>query len=262
MALNDLATLVPGAGNYFTAPVDTPFPADLGAISGPWDSVGHTPLEDLLAQESEGGEATVIGTLQSKSLRTIYSPRTDAFKFSVAQFDASTLRLFYGSNMTSVASGAALGVNTTPTPTVAAFLVVFTDGNKKFAFYAPKAEIFRGDDMSISDTESLAALPLKVTPMVSGSNSWAYAVTPLGGGLPVVATALPSAAVAGAIVTVTGSGFYGATAVKFGAVSANAYTVVSDVQLTAIVPPGTAGSAPVTVVTPSGTSNALAYTRG
>ncbi|MER7070970.1 IPT/TIG domain-containing protein [Terrabacter sp. NPDC000476] len=80
--------------------------------------------------------------------------------------------------------------------------------------------------------------------------------------LPVVISALPSGAAAGAQVTVVGQYFTGATSVKFAAVSATVFTVVSDTTIVATVPAGSAGSAPVTVVTPAGTSNALPYTRG
>lgn len=79
--------------------------------------------------------------------------------------------------------------------------------------------------------------------------------------VPVVLSALPSGAAAGAQVTIGGQYFTGATSVKFGAVSATPFTIVSDTTIVAVMPAGTAGSAPVTVVTPAGTSNALAYTR-
>jgi hypothetical protein len=99
--------------------------------------------------------------------------------FTLQQFDEASLRLYYGANATVGGSGE-IQVPSNPQPTVAAFLVVFIDGNNVFAFYAPKCEIYRADDLSISDTESLAGLPLGVKPLVSGSNSWTYAVTPLG----------------------------------------------------------------------------------
>lgn len=83
---------------------------------------------------------------------------------------------------------------------------------------------------------------------------------------PVVSSALPSAAAAGAIVTIKGAGFAGitlATAVKFGAAAATSISVVGDSTIVAVVPAGTAGSAPITVTHPdNGASNALAYTRG
>jgi hypothetical protein len=186
VALNDLATLVVGSGNYLTAPAGTPIPTDLLAPTSPWTNVGHTSLEDVFAISSEGGEATVIGTLQNKSLRTKYSARTETMAVTLQQFDVAGLKLFYGSNAPILPDGS-VGVPTDPTPTVAAFLAVFVDGENVFAFYAPKAEIYRADDLSLSDTESLAGLPIGVKPMAYGSNNWTYAVTPLGGDV-VVAT--------------------------------------------------------------------------
>ena len=59
----------------------------------------------------------------------------------------------------------------------------------------------------------------------------------------------------GTIVTVTGSGFTGTTAVDFGTVQAANVVVVSDTSLTAVVPPvASAGSVDVTVTNPLGTS--------
>lgn len=178
MAVNDNATLVINSGNYFTAAVGTALPTDLLAPGVAWENVGHTSLEDIFALSSEGGEATVLGTLQSKTLRTSYSSRSETMSFTLQQFDTKALKLFYGSNAVANADGT-IGVPTNPTPTVAAFLAVFVDGANKFAFYAPKAEIYRADDLELSDTESLAGLPLGVKPIVNGSNTWTYAVTPL-----------------------------------------------------------------------------------
>ena len=136
----------------------------------------------MLCQQSgsapEGGEATVIGTLQNKGLRTKYSARTETLAFTLQQFDAAGLKLYFGSNAPVLPDGS-IGVPVDPQPTVVAFLAVFVDGDNVFAFYAPKAEIYRADDMELSDTESLAGLPLGVKPMVYTTNAWTYAVTPL-----------------------------------------------------------------------------------
>ncbi|WP_327424341.1 hypothetical protein OG763_38230 [Streptomyces sp. NBC_01230] len=188
MALNDNATLVIGSGNYLTAPVGTDLPEDLLVPTSPWSSVGHTSLEDILSIASEGGEATTIGTLQNKSLRTKYSARTETMTFTLQQFDIPGLKLYYGSNAPVLPNGT-VGVPTEPTPTTAAFLAVFVDGENHFAFYAPKAEIYRADDVSFGDTESLAGLPIGVKPMAFGSNTYTYAITPLGGSVATGATA-------------------------------------------------------------------------
>lgn len=79
---------------------------------------------------------------------------------------------------------------------------------------------------------------------------------------PVVLSATPSGAAQGDQVTITGANFVGVTQVKFGATNATSYTVVSANTIVAVVPAGTAGSAAVTVVNATGTSDAFPYTRG
>lgn len=181
MATNDDAVLTVGTGNFFTAPVDTALPIDLLAPGVAWEGVGHTSLDNIFSVASDGGDPTTIGTLQNKSLRTKYSPRTETFSIVLQQFDTAGLKLYYGSNATVELDGTVGVPATDPVPTTKAFLAIFIDGTNVFAFYAPKAEIYRNDDLSIADTESLAGLPLGVKPMISGTNTWAYAVTPLGG---------------------------------------------------------------------------------
>ncbi|MFI7598305.1 hypothetical protein [Actinoplanes sp. NPDC049681] len=45
--LNDNATLLINSGNYLIAPTGTDVPADLLTPPSPWDTVGHTSLEDI-----------------------------------------------------------------------------------------------------------------------------------------------------------------------------------------------------------------------
>lgn len=184
MALNDNATLVINTGNYLTAEPGTAIPADLSAIPAiTWENIGHTSLDAIFSQTTEGGEATILGTLQNKSLRTSRSTKTDTFGITVQQFDTPTLKLYHGSNAV-VNTDGTIGVPQNPVPTVKAFLAVFVDGENIFAIYVPKAEILGGEAMSFEDTESLSGLPLNITPLVLGTNQFAYAVTPLGDAAP------------------------------------------------------------------------------
>ncbi|MCG0286557.1 IPT/TIG domain-containing protein [Streptomyces sp. PSAA01] len=89
------------------------------------------------------------------------------------------------------------------------------------------------------------------------SNGLAYSYVPAP--VPVLSGVSPGQgpAAGGNTVTLSGSGFTGASAVRFGSASAS-FTVVSATQITAVAPPGS-GTVQVTVTGPGGTSNGLAY---
>ena len=74
-----------------------------------------------------------------------------------------------------------------------------------------------------------------------------------GAAAPAVTSTSPKSGGVATAVTVTGSGFTGATSVQFGGNTATAMTVVSDAQIIATSPPGS-GTVDITVVGPAGTS--------
>jgi len=74
-----------------------------------------------------------------------------------------------------------------------------------------------------------------------------------GAAAPAVTATSPKSGGVATAVTVTGSGFTGATSVRFGGNTATAMTVVSDAQIIATSPPGS-GTVDITVVGPAGTS--------
>ena len=113
-----------------------------------------------------------------------------------------------------------------------------------------------------SSTEIVATVPVGTTDgdvtvtTVGGSASYeSFTVT-----VPVATlTSLsPTSGAAGATITLTGTNFTGATAVRFNGASAT-YTVVSNTQITATVP-AAATTGNVVVVNDGGTSNGLAFT--
>ncbi|MCX4789096.1 MULTISPECIES: IPT/TIG domain-containing protein [unclassified Streptomyces] len=63
----------------------------------------------------------------------------------------------------------------------------------------------------------------------------------------------------GNAVTLTGANLLQATAVLFGSTAATTFTILSVTEIRATVPPGVSGTVPVTVTTPGGTSNSVAY---
>ncbi|MFD3417744.1 IPT/TIG domain-containing protein, partial [Streptomyces decoyicus] len=117
-----------------------------------------------------------------------------------------------------------------------------------------------------SDTQITATTPsgtgtvqVTVTTPSGTSNqfvTYAYVAT----AAPVLSSVAPSSgpAAGGTSVTLTGSGFSGATVVRFGAVSAS-FVVNSATQITATAPAGS-GTVQVTVTGPGGTSNGVPFT--
>lgn len=178
MALIDSATLVVNSANYFLAEPGTPKPTDYRNISDPWDNLGHTDLDEVAAISSEGGDVTVLGTLQKKQLRTVRSQQTDSFAIILQQFDEPSVKLYFGSNAETGPDGAVRRPND-PAPTRKAFLAVYYDGENVLPIYAPLVEISRGDDIDFGDTENFAGLPLSIQPLNWAENTWPYEFGPI-----------------------------------------------------------------------------------
>lgn len=77
---------------------------------------------------------------------------------------------------------------------------------------------------------------------------------------PLIGAVAPPTAAVGDLVTITGSGFLGATAVTIDGVTVPEFLVINSATIVAVVPTGVAGAAPVIVTTPGGASSAFAYT--
>jgi hypothetical protein len=86
----------------------------------------------------------------------------------------------------------------------------------------------------------------------TATGGYTYVAAPTIGGI--VPSAGPTAG--GTSVTITGSGFTGATAVTIGGAAATSVVVVSSTSITAVTPAGAAGTASVLVTTPGGTNAA------
>jgi hypothetical protein len=237
MALNDTAVLKVGTGHFYTAPVGTAIPTDLRNPAGPWTEIGHTSVQDILSASSEGGETTTLRSLQNKTLRQTVAARTEAFIMNLLQFDTAGLRLYYGSNAALVSGR--IRVPSNPVPTEVAWLVVFYDGQSTAGIYAPKVSIIRSDDLAVADTENLAQLSLKVTPLNHGSNDWPFEWIPPAVILSTAtATVTRTGNVVSSVTVVSGgAGYTSAPAVTFsggGGTGAAATAVVTDGVVTAI----------------------------
>lgn len=107
---------------------------------------------------------------------------------------------------------------------------------------------------AVSPAGTAGAAAVTVVSPTGTSNAVTF--TYITAAVPVVTAVAPSSGpTSGATsVTITGTGFTGATAVRFANASAASFSVNSATQITAVTPAGTPGGAAVTVTTPGGTS--------
>ena len=108
-----------------------------------------------------------------------------------------------------------------------------------------------GSDTSITVTVPSGAASGTIaitTPGGTGSSPGAFTVL----APPVIASFTPASGLAGAQVTLTGTGFTGATSVQFNGTAASTFTIGSDTAITVTVPAG-AATGPITVTAPGGT---------
>lgn len=179
MALTDAAVAIIGTGVFYTATVATAAPANYLAPGVGWTHMGHTSIENILALQSEGGDVTTLGTLQAEVFRSTTTPRVDSFAIISNQWDLEVLKMYFGSNATQDATTKLLAVPSAPVATEKAFLAVFTAGAYNFAIHAAKVEIKRGDDLDISERNTIAGVPLLITPVSNAGSTSYWGITPL-----------------------------------------------------------------------------------
>lgn len=271
MGFNSGATTIPGKGTVLVADPDTAAPANyltldptvsMAATAPGWQALGHTSRENNVSMGKEGGEVTSVGSWWEEILRSTRSGTNWTVTVNSIQIDALTLGLAFGGGTLDTVAGSYDVGDIVPQNKALFILIVDSLGNR-LALYIPNTSVSIGDAPEFAiDAFFEIQLSAAITSSVATGKKFRWYHPSLKSATPVVSTATPSAQPAGTTVNITGTGFTGATLVKFGAVNAAAFTVVNDTTINAVMPAGAAGSAPVQVTTPVGVSNALAYTRG
>lgn len=279
MSANASATIVPGHGTLFVANPGTAFPANalaafslLGSVPAGWINIGHTSKGNQPAFSKEGGDKTVLDTWLADAVDVVYASTSWSLGINSLQVDEDNLNLAFGGNFDTdggyIVPSSQAGLDKK-------VVLYMTDGTGEMLFYIPNTNAAIGDAPSVDAAnffelplgfQILSALPADIPAAANGlPGLMKIYKTGLVEAIPVVTSALPTAAAVGQTVTIKGTGFQGvtgATGVKFAAVNATTYEVINDNVIIATMPAGSAGSAPVTVTSPGGPSNALAYTRG
>lgn len=271
MAFKSTATTIPGKGTVLVAAPDTAPPTNyltLDPTGNPivgatgWEALGHTSRENNVSLSKEGGEVTTAGSWWEEVLRSTRSATNWTVTVNSIQIDSLTLGLAFGGGTLDTLAGSYEVGDIVPQAKALFILIVDNAGNR-LALYVPNTDVSVGDAPEFA-IDAFFEIQLSATVKNSATTGkkfrWYHPA--LKSNTPTVTAATPSGAAAGQVVTITGTGFVGATSVKFGTAEAASFSVVSDTSITAVMPPGVAGAANITVTTPVGTSAAFTYTRG
>jgi hypothetical protein len=133
-----------------------------------WVQVGHTSRGDLPEFGQDGAKTELRGSWQNEALREVQTEAgADFMSLWLLQIDNQAFELYYGANAskTSGVFGVAGGAQK---PLEKALLVVIVDGDRKVAFYSPKASFKRDDSIELA-VDDFAALPIRATFLSYGS---------------------------------------------------------------------------------------------
>lgn len=170
MSLDDTAVMRPGTGHFLLRDPNTAGPsfaeleafvADTTVLPTGNTDLGNTSLNDVLAFDSEGGDSTVIGSWQKKSLKEIVTAEAvDYFTTTALQISNDNLDLYFG-------AGDASGTDewvapSTSSKTEKGVTIVMFDGSDWAAVDCGKVSIGRDTGINV-DPEYFLGFPLRFT---------------------------------------------------------------------------------------------------
>lgn len=165
MALNDNGYFLVSRTVLYTAAVDTAAPAT-GSLDSPgvaWTILGHIGDETAqgnVAFTRDGGDVTTKGSITKKAIRQVVAPVNTGFDVDVSQFTRNVIALYVGTTGGTTdgvfqVEGASDGL-----ATETAALVVWEDGTKRVALYAPRVSWTGRDNITTDSIEDAVVVPL------------------------------------------------------------------------------------------------------
>lgn len=228
----------------------------------------------------QGRSFTDIKDMDGNAIDTIQTDSNGTVKFTLMELNpVNSANLFGAGNVTTTTSTLTAGTRQVVAVALGEDLDPMThvgrmkSGSKRAGLIIPRGRFTEIGDITFSNGGAASVdVTVKTIPYFDAGRSknvdfylflddGVIAVSLV----PVITSVLPSGASVGQSVQIKGSRFTGTvstTGVKFGGVNATSFTVIDDQTIVAVVPAGSAGSAPVIVTNASGASAAFPYTRG
>lgn len=165
MALNDNGYFLVSRTVLYTAAVDTvaPSAASLDSPGVAWTILGHIGDETAqgnVAFTREGGDVTTKGSITKKAIRQVVQAVATGFDVDVTQFTREVIALYVGTTGGSTAGVFAVEGQYDGQATETAALVVWEDGTKRVALYAPRVSWTGRDNITTDSIEDAIAVPL------------------------------------------------------------------------------------------------------
>ncbi|KUM23972.1 hypothetical protein AU467_32090 [Mesorhizobium loti] len=215
-----------------------------GTATAAGTSITYTPNSGYAGSDSFTYTATNgAGTSAPATVTITVSPPTIAY--TPANPPTGTVGVAYSQSVAGATGGAAPYTYTVVAGTLPSGLTLAANGTLSGTPTTAGPYSF-----SVRATDSSTG----TGPFSATSPALAFTINPAG---PAIASVAPGtgSTVGGTSVTVTGSGFTGATAVSFGGVAATSFTVDSDTSITAVTPAHAAGAVAVAVTAPGGSAS-------
>jgi hypothetical protein len=208
-----------------------------------------------------GADTNEIKAWGGDIVRRVQTSHDVTYQFTMIETNGVTLGTYYGD---ANVSGANVQIKAGDSP-IKVFVFEVADGNKKVRVVVPNGQVTDRGDVVFNNEDSVGYnVTVTAYPDANGVKAYLYS-----SGIPASANVAPTIvstdtsgalAAGGGQVLLSGSNFTGVTAVKFGTTNSASFKVVNDNKIVADIPAHTAGSAPITVVNSTGTSNAVAFT--
>ncbi len=249
----------------YLAPLGTPLPTSItDELDSAFEHVGWLH-SDGITEAATGSKTEIRGHQGQKVVRTrIDTPGTN-FAFTALESKPQTNDLRYVEKDVTITNGVRKsrrtpGQKVSPRAAVIdTFDADFTE--RKIRRVIDHVDITPNGDRTYSGTD-IAGYPF-LADVISDYDTYETlsADTATSSVEPALTSVSPTTGAAGATITLTGTGFLGATQVRFGSSNARWFRVVSDTQIRGGVPAGTAGCAAIKVIMGVLVSDSVAFTR-
>lgn len=165
--LNDNGYFLVSRTVVYTAAVDTAAP-DAATLDSPavaWTILGHIGDETAdgnVTFTKSGGDVTTKGSITKKSIRQFSAPVFSGIEFDVSQLTRDVLALYHGTAGGTAPTVMKVEGQSDGVTTERACLVVWEDGTRRVALYAPRGSFSGRDSIDTTSIEDAVRVPLQV----------------------------------------------------------------------------------------------------